>query len=90
MDNSLYSSNQMSSPFKGDFNKAAERSPDYEPYHSRSSFNLNYSTSTPVPKMDRETMYSADLLVRKITCNASLSSSTTDTSLLLPRTTFSH
>lgn len=65
MDNSLYSSNPMSSPFKGDFNKAAERSLDYEPYHSRSSFNLNYSTSTPVPKIDRETMYPADLLVRK-------------------------
>lgn len=98
MDNSLYSNNSMSSPFKGDFNKAAERNAgllDYEPYHTRSSFNLNYNSGTPVQnqhqqqqpqkRVEKETNYSADLLVslllsdiKWIYSNGQLYSSPTD------------
>lgn len=82
MDSSMYSSSSnnnqaMSSPFKGDFsgNKGGgERNGsaghlDYEPFHTRSSFNLNFSaTSTPVQcnKVDKGTMCSSDILVRKM------------------------
>lgn len=72
MESSVYSSNGNngpSSPFKNDYNKSSAN-PDYEPYNSQSSFNLNFGVSaqqpqqpSPVQKMDKGTMYSSDLLV---------------------------
>ena len=71
-ENPVYSqSHAFSSPFKGDFNKGTDRDrlPDYEPFLSRSSFNLNYNHNQPghhpVHGKDKGTVYSSDFLVRK-------------------------
>lgn len=70
--------NSFASPFKGDFNNKGGLDrhsgllPEYEPYHTRSSFNLNnYGNTSPAPvqKVDKATMYSSDLLVR-INCQS--------------------
>lgn len=73
MDNSsMYGQQQqqLSSPFKGDaMNKANERNSDYEPFHTRSSFNLNFNGNSITPavqKVDKATMYSADIMVRHL------------------------
>lgn len=75
MENPSFNSNHnhsFASPFKGDFNKGGgvDRHsgllPEFEPFHTRSSFNLNYGNACPAPvqKVDKATMYSSDLLVR--------------------------